>query len=465
MSELYHKLKVYADSDHLPMHMPGHKRRMGLISDPFFIDITEIDGFDNLHHPNGILKEAQMRAASLYRSEETHYLVNGSTAGILAAVSGCTSYGGKLLLARNSHKSAYHGVLLRGLKVQYIYPQSTGKMGINGVILPEDVDNALKKDPDIQAVLVTSPTYDGIVSDIEKIAEVVHRYRIPLIVDEAHGAHFPFSDRFPKGSVSCGADVVVHSLHKTLPSLTQTGLIHLNGSLVDREKIRRYLSVYQTSSPSYMLMAGIDECMDWIGKNKDAFERFFDRILAFRKKLGRMEHLALLKTESMDLSRVLVSVKGTRISGQELSRILRDEFQIELEMACNSYVCAITTVADTEENLERLLRAFMEVDRRLDSRLKGVWEPAGSKDTVLAAKSVCTLLEASEREKEDCPLSEAEGKVSGDFVTVYPPGIPLLAPGEVISREILDRILSSLQNGLEIHGTDRNILQVLRNGR
>ena len=465
MSELYHKLKVYADSEILPMHMPGHKRRMGLIRDPFFIDITEIDGFDNLYHAEGILKKAQERAAGLYHSEETHYLVNGSTAGILSAISGCTSYGGKLLLARNSHKSAYHGALLKGLTVQYIYPQSTGQMGINGKILPENVDNALKKDSDIQAVLITSPTYDGVTSNIEKIADVVHRYRIPLIVDEAHGAHFPFSDYFPKDSVSSGADVVVHSLHKTLPSLTQTGLIHLNGSLIDKEKIRRYLSIYQTSSPSYVLMAGIDECMGWMEGHKDAFDRFFERILQFRSVLGRMKHLTLLKTEDMDLSRILVSVKGTGISGQELSGILRNEFQIEPEMACNSYVCAITTVADTKENLERLSEAFLEADRRLYHRLKGDQKLQESKDTVLPAQGVYTLLTALESDKEFCPLSKAEGKISGDFVTVYPPGIPLLAPGEVISREIIDRIICSLQNGLEVHGTDRNFLQVLRNGR
>jgi len=249
---------------------------------------------------------------------------------------------------------------------------------------------------------------------------VVHRYRIPLIVDEAHGAHFPFSDYFPKDSVSSGADVVVHSLHKTLPSLTQTGLIHLNGSLIDKEKIRRYLSIYQTSSPSYVLMAGIDECMGWIEGHKDAFDRFFERILQFRSVLGRMKHLTLLKTEDMDLSRILVSVKGTGISGQELSGILRNEFQIKLQE---------------------------------------------SKDTVLPAQGVYTLLTALESDKEFCPLSKAEGKISGDFVTVYPPGIPLLAPGEVISREIIDRIICSLQNGLEVHGTDRNFLQVLRNGR
>ena len=195
MSELVKTLRNYADSDYLPMHMPGHKRRLGVgeMGDPFFIDITEIEGTDNLHHAEGVLKHVQEQAAELYHSEETHYLVNGSTCGILTAISGCVSRGGTILLARNSHKSAYHGVMLRDLNVRYLYPQSTGNLGINGAIDPADVEKMLEQDPSIQAVMITSPTYDGVVSDVRKIAEITHKKGIPLIGDEAHGAHFPFS--------------------------------------------------------------------------------------------------------------------------------------------------------------------------------------------------------------------------------------------------------------------------------
>ena len=249
MSELVKTLRNYADSDYLPMHMPGHKRRLGAgeMGDPFFIDITEIEGTDNLHHAEGVLKYVQEQAAELYHSEETHYLVNGSTCGILTAISGCVSRGGTILLARNSHKSAYHGVMLRDLNVKYLYPQSTGDLGINGAIDPADVEKMLEQDPSIQAVMITSPTYDGVVSDVRKIAEITHKKGIPLIVDEAHGAHFPFSEQFPEDSVTAGADVVIHSLHKTLPSLTQTALIHFNGNRIDRERLRYYLTVYQSS--------------------------------------------------------------------------------------------------------------------------------------------------------------------------------------------------------------------------
>lgn len=464
MGELFKKLKEYADSDYLPMHMPGHKRRMGELGNPFFIDITEINGFDDLHHAEGILLDAQMRAAQLYESEETHYLVNGSTAGILSAVSGCTSYGGKILMARNCHKSAYHAVFLRGLTAKYIYPHFFENMWINGWISPSAVEEALKKDPDIQAVLITSPTYDGVVSDVEQIAEVVHHYGIPLIVDEAHGAHFPFSDHFPKDSVSCGADVVVHSLHKTLPSLTQTGLLHLNGPRIDRERIRKFLTIYQSSSPSYVLMASMDNCVEWISGHKDDFDRFWQRITVLRKGLQNMRCLKLLEVPGMDQSRILVSVQGTNITGQALADRLRERFHIELEMACSSYVCAITSVADSEERLGRLLDAFLETDRDLDfhsGRISTEKIKGERKDTVLPAKSICTILQAEERPKTDCRLEGAEGKISGGFVMLYPPGIPILAPGERISPEIIRRLEQYMEDGFQVHGMKDRNLQVL----
>lgn len=446
------------------MHMPGHKRRMAGIGDPYFIDITEIDGFDDLHHAEGILADAQDRAAVLYGSEETHYLVNGSTAGVLAAVSGCTSFGGRILMARNCHKSAYHAAYLKGLKVRYIYPRLTGSMGINGRILPKDVENLLREDPDMEAVLLTSPTYDGIVSDIRRIAECAHRYRVPLIVDEAHGAHLPFSSYFPEDSVSCGADVVIHSLHKTLPALTQSGLIHLNGTLADRERIRKYLAVYQTSSPSYVLMAGLDECVEWVRTHPEAFEKYTDDLRRLRDGLGSLKCLELLSVPEMDETKLLISVRRTGWSGQRLAEVLRTEFRIEPEMACGTYICMITTVMDTQESLERLKKALFTIDRRILE--EGVRGPSAGQrvisDEVLRTESVCTFQEAEEAEKEWMPVADAVRRVSGDFVMLYPPGIPLLAPGERITEEIADRLCRYEKDGLWIRGIQNGRIRIIR---
>lgn len=443
------------------MHMPGHKRRMKSPADPYSIDITEIDGFDNLYHAQGILKEAQERAAALYHSQETFYLVNGSTAGILSAVSGCTSFGGRILIARNCHRCVYHAALLKGLRVDYVYPRPAGDMGINGVIFPEDVDKILNMHPDIEAVLVTSPTYDGVVSDIGRIVSVVHSHGLPLIVDEAHGAHFPFSGYFPEDSVSCGADVVIHSLHKTLPSPTQTALIHLNGDLIDRSRIRGYLGIYQSSSPSYVLMAGIDDCIEWVSRHPRAFDDFCGRLAVFRGRLRTMRRLKLLEPPGADPSKILVSVRGIGMNGYELSRMLRERHHIEVEMACASYICAITTVMDTEEDLNRFCEALLELDRQAKEAADYADMPE-SVDQVTPAESVCSLREAEEGEKSFCRLKETPGKVSGSFVTLYPPGIPLLAPGELISCETANRLAWYMKHGFEIQGMEDGTIEVLK---
>ncbi len=463
MSELLEKLENYADSNHLPMHMPGHKRRMGDLGNPFFIDITEIDGFDDLHHAEGILRDAQQRAARLYGSEETHYLVNGSTAGILAAVSGCVPAGGTILMARNCHQSVIHAALLRGLNTEYIYPQSTSEMGISGSILAGDVDKALRERPDIRAVLLTSPTYDGIVSDVEAIAGAAHAHGVPLIVDEAHGAHFPFSGYFPRDAVSCGADVVVMSLHKTLPSLTQTALIHLNGTLIDREKIRFFLRVYQTSSPSYVLMAGMDECIAWIGENRAEFDRFGERLTRLRTDLRSMKQLKLLEFPDMDRSRILVSGARAGLRGKELARRLREDYRIEAEMAGISYVCALTSVADREEDLRRLGDAFLRMDAGTGCTDMTELDPVPA--ALPKPRRFCSMQTAFDADAEWVSFTEARGRVSAGFVVPYPPGIALLTPGEEINEAILESLAVLPQAGCELRGIENGRLRVIKGER
>ena len=267
---LINRLKAYKDSRIYPFHMPGHKRlqlggikgetaRSGMdFPNPFFVDITEVEGFDNLHHAQGILKQSMEWAARVYGADRTWYLINGSTCGILASVCGCTRPGGHIRMSRNCHKAAYHAAYINHLRTSYVYPQDLPGLGIQGGILPEDVEKALEEHRDIQAVFIVSPTYDGVVSDVSKIADIVHRKGIPLIVDEAHGAHFRFGKWFPDSALDMGADAVIQSVHKTLPSLTQTALLHIKGNYVNSRNIERYLSIFQSSSPSYVFMASIE---------------------------------------------------------------------------------------------------------------------------------------------------------------------------------------------------------------
>ena len=317
---LLERLTEYAGSDAYPFHMPGHKRREipdgipGGFPDPYGIDITEIDGFDNLHHAEGILKDAMDEAAAIYGADRSWYLVNGSTCGILSAVFATTENGGKILTARNCHKAVYHAICLNRLEAEYLYPEEITEFGINGGIRAEDVRKALEKDAmhcagnsgdvrgkitKIQAVLITSPTYEGVVSDIRVIADVAHEYGIPLIVDEAHGAHLEYADQchsFPKSALEYGADIVIQSLHKTLPCFTQTAILHVKGKLVDQDRISRYLSMFQTSSPSYLFMAGMERCiryMDGDGRNEmiryeKRLERFMERMEGLQGRAGTL---------------------------------------------------------------------------------------------------------------------------------------------------------------------------------
>ncbi|MDD4715945.1 MAG: aminotransferase class I/II-fold pyridoxal phosphate-dependent enzyme, partial [Oscillospiraceae bacterium] len=247
----YGKLGIY------PMHMPGHKRNPSFFSlpSPYEIDFTEVEGLDMLHDAQGILLDGMRRAAGLYGSSHTFYLVNGSTCGILSGITSCTRKGDRILVARNCHQSVYNAIGLQDLQAVYLLPEPDLAFGIWGSVSPAQVKRALDQYQDIRLIVLTSPTYEGVVSDISAIAKLSHERGIPLLVDEAHGAHLGFSPKFPQNSVQAGADLVIHSLHKTLPAPTQAALIHINGTLVDPEQVRRQLAVFETSSPSYVLMA------------------------------------------------------------------------------------------------------------------------------------------------------------------------------------------------------------------
>ncbi len=460
---LYDRLLQYQSSEMYPFHMPGHKRRKDDFANPFLIDITEIEGFDNLHHAEGILKDAQDRAAALYHSEETYFLVNGSTCGILAAVSACMTRGGKILMARNCHKAAYHAAYLRGLDIEYLYPEKEDIFGINGGIHEDIVEKALEEFQDIQAVMITSPTYDGVVSNVEKIAQIVHRKGIPLIVDEAHGAHFGFHEYFPKSSVEMGADLVIHSLHKTLPSLTQTALLHVNGNRVDRECLRRFLDIYQTSSPSYVFMAGMDSCVCLLEKRGgELFESLRRNLEVFYKQTESLGCIYLANHGLMgksgihdfDRSKLVISARNAGFTANQLANLLRNRYHLELEMAGGSYGLALTSISDTEEGFLRLSEALKEIDACLENKIEKNTEKSTLtiEDIVIKNEVWCRIHEALESPGESVLLEKAEGKICREFVYLYPPGIPMLVPGEIISREVLGKIRRLVREGYSVQG-------------
>lgn len=471
MEELYQKLEKYAKSDFYPFHMPGHKRRIGEMINPYRIDITEITGFDDLHHAEGVIKKCEEKAAVLYKAEETHFLVNGSTCGILSAISGSVKHGGKIAVARNCHKSVYHGILLNELDVSYLYPEYIEEYGMNGGIMPKEVERLLQEENDIEAVMITSPTYEGIVSDVETIAKIVHSKNIPLIVDEAHGAHFYFHDKFPKGALQCGADIVINSVHKTLPSFTQTALLHINGKIADREKIRKYLAIYQSSSPSYLLMSGISQCMELMQhKGKELLEELYQKLEKFYQINDELKNFHIIsnnikKHESIydfDISKLVISVKDTCITGGELLEMLHEKYHIELEMSAPAYALAMTSVGDKEEGFWRLSEALLELDKEMNGKSREIHILKQS----IVSKAVYKISEAEEMETGLVSIQESCGNVSGEFVYMYPPGIPILCPGEMITEEIYSLLMEYRKTGVHLKGMEdkkAEMLKVIKN--
>lgn len=495
MENLFEKLRENRDSGTYPYHMPGHKRHTcgDLGRDLCGLDITEIDGFDNLHHPTEILLRLQQQAARLYGAEESFFLVNGSTAGILAAVSAALPRGGHILMARNCHKSAYHAAYLRGLEVTYLHPALLSEFDIFDAVTPEQVRAALAADSRIGAVLLVSPTYEGRISDIRSIAEIVHEKGIPLIVDEAHGAHMGFGKISLENSCQAGADLVIHSVHKTLPALTQTALLHVNGDLIHREQLRRFLQIYQTSSPSYILMASIGNALRFLDEEgAEAFETFAQAYDEMHKQLGRCRCLKILPWEKpmekpmekhlnlfgevpgeqnrillrerhrapgesvQDIGKLIISTKETSLSGRKLYDILLNRYGLQLEMASESYVLAMFTVNDSPEGYQRMTEALLEIDRELgQERDLGEYTSRKDEKNVLP-KPVCQipLAEAWDMEKELVALSDSVGSCAGEFVNLYPPGVPVLVPGEQITEEVCDKIKCWLDSGLVLQGVE-----------
>ncbi len=461
MSEtLFQKLNQYKQSKIYPFHMPGHKRRLappeaGTI---YGMDITEIDGFDNLHEAEGILKDAQQYAADLYHSEETAFVVNGSTAGILAAIAGTCDDGSKIMVARNCHKAVYHAIELHHLEPVYIYPHINTKYGINEGIYPQDVDKMWITPEKIQAIVITSPTYDGIVSNIREICRLAHEKNIPVIVDEAHGAHFNFSDYFPESAVACGADIVIQSTHKTLPAMTQTALVHMNGPLIDRERVRRMLTVYQTSSPSYILMGSIDACMHMLSENgEELYEKYTKRLKWLRNEMHGCRYIRLPECEDFcsdytydyDRSKLILSVKNTNMTGRRLYDRLLNQYQLQMEMVSSDYVLAMTSVGDDIEGYRRLADALRQIDREL---INENHETSMDRQALPVVIKGLSIYEALRRQKVMCPLDESVGSLAADYIYLYPPGIPLVTPGEVISEEAAGVIRQWLEKGLHVSG-------------
>jgi len=365
------------------------------------LDVTELAETDNLHEPTGCIKETQERISQIYGAETSFLLVNGSSSGIIAAICATCSRGDTIAVDRRSHKSVYSALILSGANPVYFW-------GFDQI-------------PAAKVIVITSPTYEGITADVANILEK-NRESI-LIVDEAHGAHFPFHPIFPKGALHHGADVVIHSFHKTLPAFSQSAVLHIRGNRVDRDKLKVFLAIMQTSSPSYLIMASTDYTLNTLRKNPDLFERYVERLIELRKALALHDSPGSPSSSgssSNDISKLLLNISN--------ARELEVAYNLAFEAISPTSALALTSVADTEDGFMRLKNA-----------IKLAKPACPAKDTPPPLPQLITTpQEAMQKTTKTAKLKDSLNEVAASFIAPVPPGIPIIAPGELITQDVIN---------------------------
>lgn len=451
------------NQDIVSFHVPGHKngRIYNKISYKNFQDIaynldtTEIPGTDNLHNAQEVIKQSQDKASKIFKSEETFFLVNGSTAGIYSMIMASTCPGDKILIDRNCHQSVINASILGDLVPIYVCPNMDEKQGIAMGILPEDIEKQLMEHSDIKAVILTYPTYHGIACDLKKIREIVHKYDKILLIDEAHGAHFGLSEHLPLSALSCGADGVVQSTHKTLPSFTQSSMLHVQGNRIDREKLRFMLRIHQSSSPSYLLLSSLDfAVMVYETEGKYLMKALLENINTFREKVYKLNKVSIMSKDiigikgvhAIDHTRLWFGLKG--ITGYKLEQRLRDEFNIQMELSNDYGVLAVTSIANDTQDFDRLLSALDIISKEETNKGSDELQSFIYK----MPEQVITPRKALYKSRKRVLLKESSGYTSGEYIIPYPPGIPLIVPGEKINDEVIEYVTAIIQSGKEILG-------------
>lgn len=464
-SALAHELQRYAASGFYPFHMPGHKRNfpaeigreLGRIQE---LDLTELEETDNLHCPSGIIRDSIEYAARVYGSDRSYFLINGSSCGVMAAICACAASAGSrriLLMGENAHICAYHALEISKAEAEYIPIGKISPYGIDASASPGDVKERLEglraKESLPFAVYLTSPSYEGVVSDIEAIAEISHAFGLPLIVDEAHGAHLCFFARYGntniQSALDLGADIVIQSLHKTLPALTQTAILHIKSELADKEGLEHMLRVFQSSSPSYVLLSSIDLALRYMQEEgRDPVRRHLRMLEDFHAQISGLRHIEIWRAKEgayrQDPTRLVIGAGKsdpalTREAGGALIRnMLKEEAGIELEMAGRSHALAITSICDTKEGFQRLRKALFMLDERMEELSEEeIRERSGS---------------GIDRERLRRRLEAMEGRKALEYVYAYPPGIPILRPGECLDKTKKEEISGYIEKGIHIIG-------------
>jgi len=469
-------LLSYIRKGRTAFHMPGHNRGKGihpLLKDflgenVFLLDLTEVEGVDYLHKATGILKEAQILLSDLYGSTQSFFLINGSTGGNHAMIFSTVGDGEKIILGRNSHRSALGGLIVSGAVPVYVPVEVNNRLGITTNVDPTKLEETIRLNKDAKAVFLTTPNYYGMTGDVKKYAEITHFYNLPLLIDEAHGAHYGMHPELPPTAVRQGADLVVQSAHKTLASMTQTSWLHYNDNgFVDLARLKMALQVLQSTSPNYVLLSSLDVArMQLATEGKEIYDRVLDVARYIRESLREIPGIFVVGKEIeeedqyvafYDESKIVISFEGrweynnTRMYGYIAERILNREYNIEVELSDPHNVLAFITVGHYLDDAKVLVEAIRDMSKKYYR---------GEEDREVdyhilphIPEVVLTPREAFFAKSEVVPFDEGViGRICAEVVSLYPPGIPIVAPGERIDKDIYEFIKERMDQGAEVQG-------------
>jgi len=475
---LFDAIKEYMQKDMVAYHTPGHKYGKGVLKEfvdlvgenVFRMDLTELPEVDNLHDPQGVIKEAQELASSAYGSDHCFFLVNGSTIGNNVMTMSICDPGDKIIIPRNTHKSVLGGIILSGAIPIYVPAMWDEELVVAHGIDVEALENTLKEHPEAKGVLIVNPTYYGITSDIIKIADLVHKYGRPLLVDEAHGPHFHFHEDLPTSAIKAGADMVVQSTHKILSSMTQSSMLHVRDGRVNLKRVKNILQILHSTSPSYVLMASLDMARkQMVLEGRELLERTIRLAEDTRNRLNAIDGISCFGKEKrgkfgiydIDVTKLVINFSGLGISGFKAIDILNEEYNIQSEMATLYNVLEIVTIGNDQRDLDRLVNAVQSIadDKTLISDLS---PEAYVPPIPPIPKSAMTPREAFFAMTEKIPFANSVGRVCAEIVSPYPPGIPILTPGEIIDQPTVDYLQLIFEHGAFINGPEDIRLRTIK---
>ncbi|WIW71926.1 aminotransferase class I/II-fold pyridoxal phosphate-dependent enzyme [Anaerosinus gibii] len=461
-------MKRYVEDGAVGFHTPGHKQGKGMDAEFFDLvtplglktEVSLMEELDDLHEPAMCIKEAQDLAAELYNADSSYFVINGTTGAIHAMIMAAVNPGDKIIIPRNAHRSVIGGVILSGAEPIFVLPEVDIELGIAMAVSPEQIEQAIKEHPDAKAVLVVYPTYYGVASDIEKIASIVHKNKMLLLVDEAHGPHLKFSNYLPIQAIDAGADIVAQSTHKILGAMTQCSMLHARHHRIDVQKLKTMISLVQSTSPNYLLLASLDVARRQMAvEGKALLKRAVDLSIWLRNEINKIEGLYCFGEEklgaqgayALDITKLTVTVKGLYMTGAEAEKILRCKYKIQVELSDLYNILFILSYADGQREAETLLVAL----RKLAEEVKQNSTPINALACVIYPYKILT--KQSPRQalfavKREMQFHESAGCICGEMITFYPPGIPLICPGEVITQELIDYCKMMQQSGLKVVG-------------